>query len=201
VIALKEATANQWRLRQMSSQFRKGEEGKKTFVVTTLADARDAIAEFPSRLHAAHAGYHLVGHCTPRWTSARTSGVAWLHPDALRLRRTLVRRDQAGHAGDCGANRRGARRDRPSGAVLAEARCRRCRRRPGRRSGQGGQQDLSGETRGCDGLSETLASSACSFASAEPAKATVRSAAANCATALSFRLSVARTGIIIARAT
>jgi hypothetical protein len=60
---------------------------------------------------------------------ARVSGVSWLCPAALRLRRTPVRRDGDGHAGDRGANRCGARRDRPCGSVPAEAGCRRpCRR-------------------------------------------------------------------------
>ena len=97
-------------------------------------------------LHAPHAAPHLVGHRAPRWPSAGISGVAWLHPDALRLCRAAVRRDQAWHAGDCGARRRGARRDRSSGFVPAEGRCRRPRRRRGRRSERGGQQGRSGET-------------------------------------------------------
>src|SRR6267142_1425032 len=45
---------------------------------------------------------------TPRRRPAGASGVPWLCPDALRLRRTPVRRDRDGHAGDRGAKRCGA---------------------------------------------------------------------------------------------
>jgi L,D-transpeptidase catalytic domain len=53
--------------------------------------------------------HHLVGHRAPRRPPSRISGVPWLRADALRLRRAPVRRDPAGHAGDRGAKRCGAR--------------------------------------------------------------------------------------------
>ena len=84
--------------------------------------------------------------------AAGISGVPWLRPDALRLRRAPVRRDPDGHAGDRGAGRRGARRDRPPGPVPAEAGRRRPGRRPRRRGGRGGQKGGSGEARRRDGL-------------------------------------------------
>jgi hypothetical protein len=52
--------------------------------------------------------------------SIQTPGRPLDRPDALRLRRTTVQRHQAGHARDCGAERGGARRVRPSGSVPAE---------------------------------------------------------------------------------
>ncbi len=58
---------------------------------------------------------------------------------------TAVRRDPAGHAGDRGARRCGARRDRPSCPVSVEAGRRRSGRRPRRGGGRGGQEGGSGE--------------------------------------------------------
>ena len=57
-------------------------------------ESRGALLQPVSRwLHAAHAAHHLVGHRTPWRCPAGASGVPWLYPTAIRLRRTPVRRN------------------------------------------------------------------------------------------------------------
>ncbi len=102
-------------------------------------------------LDAAHAAHHLERHRAARRAVARICRLARLHTNAVRLCREAVRQGPHGHARDHLAERRGAGRVFPSGAVGPETRGHRggseARRNARPRGGRGRQAGATGEER------------------------------------------------------
>ena len=81
--------ATGWILRAPVSSGQKGRETPAGVFKVLQKNAEHWSNFYDDGRYASHAAHHLVGHCTPRRPPARISGIPWLRPAAVRLRRCL----------------------------------------------------------------------------------------------------------------